>query len=336
MSIFNRRRGSGTATAERPIDNLARIAELTEANRRSADPVRERELVKLRHQAFAELPVGAAAPLPDPDNAAIEWIDGLPTASSGNLTAETLKAGIDEGGCLLVRDQVGPARVAELVEGIERAFTARDQAAEDREPGWFEPLALGGGAYNLARQRQWVTSAGGVWTADSPRMTFELIDLFGDVGLLDMIGAYLGERPAASVNKWTLRRVSPGGAADWHQDGAFLGDEIRAVNVWLALTDCGRDAPGMDVIPQRLDRIVETGTEGARFDWSVSPRKVDELLGGEPPLRPEFRAGDILLFDGFFLHQTANEDEMTKDRYAVETWCFGPSYFPDKQVPLVL
>jgi hypothetical protein len=53
-------------------------------------------------------------------------------------------------------------------------------------------------------------------------------------------------------------------------------------------------------------------------------------------LRPEFRAGDMLLFDGLFLHQTANEDAMTKDRYAVETWCFGPSYFPEKQVPLVL
>ena len=335
MSIFNRRRRSGTAVAERP-DNVERINELTEANHRSADPVRERELVKLRHQAFAELPVGAAAPLPDPDNSAIEWIDGLPTATPGGLSAATLKAGIDEGGCLLVRDQVGPERVAELVDGIERAFTARDQPEEDREPGWFEPLALGGGAYNLARQRQWVTSAGGVWTADSPRMTFELIDLFGEVGLLDMIGDYLGERPAASVNKWTLRRVSPGGAADWHQDGAFLGEEIRAVNVWLALTDCGRDAPGMDVDPAaaRPDRRDRHRRGAVRLVGLAAQGR--RAARGEPPLRPEFRAGDILLFDGFFLHQTANEDEMTKDRYAVETWCFGPSYFPDKQVPLVL
>ena len=84
MSIFNRRRRSGTAVAERP-DNVERINELTEANHRSADPARERELVKLRHQAFAELPVGAAAPLPDPDDSAIEWIDGLPTATPGRL-----------------------------------------------------------------------------------------------------------------------------------------------------------------------------------------------------------------------------------------------------------
>jgi len=336
MSIFGGRRRSGTATVEPEASNLDRIGELTDANHRSADSERERELVRLRHRAFAELATGSAAPLPAPDPATIEWVDGLPTAKPGGLSAAALAAGFEAGGCLLVRDQLTAAQIGELVAGIDRAFAAREQPAEDREPGWFEPLALGAGEFNLERQRQWVTSAGGVWTADSPRMTFALVDVFAAIGLLDVIGGYLGERPSASVNKWTLRRVSPGGDADWHQDGAFLGTDIRAVNVWLALTDCGRDAPGMDVVPRRLDRIVETGTEGARFDWSVSPRKVDELLGGERPLRPAFRAGDILLFDGFFLHQTANEAAMTKDRYAVETWCFGPSYFPDKQVPLVL
>ena len=93
--------------------------------------------------------------------------------------------------------------------------------------------------------------------------------------------------------------------------------------------------PGMDVIPRRLDRIVETGTEGARSTGrSRRARSTSCSAGAAAAAR--VRAGDILLFDGFFLHQTANEDEMTKDRYAVETWCFGPSYFPDKQVPLVL
>ncbi len=312
------------------------IAALTEANRRDPDPDRERRLLRLRHDAFAELPQGDPGPVPEPDPDAIESIDGLPSTTPADLSAPALRAGMEQGGCLLVRGAIDQDRIDQLVDGIDRAFAGRDAGEQNPRDGWFEPIALGGGAYNLARQRQWVTSAGGVWTADSPRMTFELIDLFTDIGLVATIAEYLGEQPAASVNKWTLRRVSPGGDADWHQDGAFLGEQIRAMNVWLALTDCGRDAPGMDVIPRPLDRIVETGTEGARFDWSVSPRKVEELLGGEKPLRPEFRAGDILLFDGLFLHQTANEDEMTKDRYAVETWCFGPSSFPEKQVPLVL
>jgi Phytanoyl-CoA dioxygenase (PhyH) len=328
------RRKRQDASADEPVTN--QIVELTEVNRRSPDPALERSLLRLRHDAFADLPKGNPGPIPDPDPEAIGWVDGLPSVAPGGLTPEALRAGIDVGGCLLVRGLVDEARIGGLVAGIDRAFAARDAGEANARDGWFEPLAVGGGAYNLERQRQWVSSAGGVWTADSPRMTIDLIDLFESIGLLDVIGAYLGERPVASVNKWTLRRVSPGGDADWHQDGAFLGEDIRAMNVWVALTDCGRDAPGMDVVPRRLDGIVETGTDGARFDWSVSPQAVEELLDGERPLRPEFQAGDILLFDGLFLHQTANEAEMTKDRYAVETWCFGPSSFPDKQVPLVL
>lgn len=92
----------------------------------------------------------------------------------------------------------------------------------------------------------------------------------------------------------------------------------------------------MDVVPRRLDGIVETGTAGARFDWSVSAERVREVLDGEAFLRPEFQAGDLLLFDELFLHRTADSEGMSRDRHAVETWCFGRSAYPDKQVPLVL
>ncbi len=339
MKLFGVRSKESSATNSAAQGALAWVAELTEANRADPDPDRERQLVRLRHQAFAELPGVAPEPIPEPDFEAIRWVDGMPAVEPEQLSAGALRAGILEGGCLLIRGMLARETTERLAQGIERSFAAREQGESNDssgDRGWYEPLTVGGGAFNLARQRQWVTSAGGVWTADSPRMTFELIDLFTELGLVEVIGEYLGERPAASVNKWTLRRVSPGGDADWHQDGAFLGEDIRAMNVWLALTDCGRDAPGMDLVTRRLDGVLETGTEGARFDWSVSPRQVAELLDGEEPIRPAFQAGDLLLFDELFLHQTANSVEMTKDRYAIETWCFGPSYYPAKQVPLVL
>lgn len=339
MKLFGSRSRDSTATNGDGRGALARVAELTEANRANPDPNRERQLVRLRHEAFAELPKVQPEPIPEPDFEAIRWVDGMPAVEPEQLSAGALRAGILEGGCLLIRGMVPRATTERLAEGIERSFAAREQSDSgdsSGDRGWYEPLAIGGGAFNLARQRQWVTSAGGVWAADSPRMTFELIDLFAELGLVEVIGEYLGERPAASVNKWTLRRVSPGGDADWHQDGAFLGEDIRAMNVWLALSDCGRDAPGMDLVTRRLGGVIETGTEGARFDWSVSPQQVADLLDGDQPVRPAFQAGDLLLFDELFLHQTANSGEMTKDRYAIETWCFGPSSYPDKQVPLVL
>jgi hypothetical protein len=53
-------------------------------------------------------------------------------------------------------------------------------------------------------------------------------------------------------------------------------------------------------------------------------------------VRPRFEPGDALLFDHLMLHRTASEPSMTKRRYAIETWFFAPSAYPDGQVPLVI
>ena len=48
-----------------------------------------------------------------------------------------------------------------------------------------------------------------------------------------------------------------------------MGVGIRSLNIWLALTHCGDDAPGLDVVARRLTELVPTG-EGA-FAWAASP-----------------------------------------------------------------
>ena len=150
-----------------------------------------------------------------------------------------------------------------------------------------------------------------------------------------MVTRYLGERPAMTMRKSTLRCVPPLPHADWHQDGAFLGDGIRTINLWLSLSHCGEDAPGLDLVPRRLDRVVETGSGGAYFPWSVGPGTVEEAADGVPVLRPHFKPGDALLFDELFLHRTATNDTMTKNRYAIENWFFAPSVYPGDQIPFV-
>jgi hypothetical protein len=181
--------------------------------------------------------------------------------------------------------------------------------------------------------RAWIRNSGGIWAADSPRLMFDMLELFDRVGLRRLIAGYLGERPALSLNKCTLRKVSPDAGTSWHQDGAFLGD-VRALNVWLALSRCGEDAPGLDLVPRRLDEIVPTGTDGALFGWSVSPAVAQEAARGLEILRPTFEPGDALLFDDLFLHRTAADREMPNPRYAIESWFFGPSAFPGEYAPL--
>ena len=163
---------------------------------------------------------------------------------------------------------------------------------------------------------------------------FDVLDTFEAVGLAASLAEYLGERPVLAAKKWTLRRVPLDITADWHQDGAFLGEGVRAVNVWVTLTHCGDSAPGLDVVGGRLDEIVTTGTEGAWFDWSVGDPVVRKVAGSTPILRPIFEAGDAMLFDDMFLHRTAVEPDMTHERYAIESWFFAPSHYPTAQIPV--
>jgi hypothetical protein len=317
---------------------------LNDANRARRDPEIERRLVQVRHQAFDELDRSTPTTLATSSTGDVPCPNGIPTVPPDELSPQAVHAGISSGGCLLVPGLVPSHLVDRLVDDIDRAIEGYDAHAagapvSDTTP-WFEPFTPAGryrkGGKVLAKRAS-VRSGGGAWTADSPRALYDLAETFDEVRLTPVIAGFLGERPALSMNKCTLRRVPLDTLnASWHQDGAFLGKPIRTLNVWLALSHCGRDAPGLDILPRRLDDIVETGTEGSIFPWAVSPIKVEEASRGTPVSRPIFEPGDALLFDELFLHRTACEPEMTRERYAIETWLFAPSVYPDKQIPLVV
>ena len=326
---------------------LDQIERLTEENRRRTDPKRESQILRARHRAFTEIdrsaPDSAPEMLSEVSVAAGAWelVGGLPSVPAGDLSAELIRAAFLEYGSLLVRGLVPAGQARELTADIDKAFEARDAfldgaVAADTRP-WFEPFRPD--PEYLKGEIDWNrTSAGGgsVWAADSPRMMFELLETFAEAGIDRVITDYLGERPVMSMKKSVLRRVTPDSGTSWHQDGAFLGEGLRTLNVWLALNRCGDVAPGMDILPRRLDEIVPTGTEGAMFEWAVSDQLVDELAEGRKPSRPIFEPGDALLFDHLCLHRTASEPTMTEQRYATETWCFAGSTYPEQQVPLVL
>ena len=327
-------------------DPLAEIATLMESNRHERSAAAERRLVQLRHAAFDQLDLTppADAPdlsgLPEPDRELL-GSHGLPEVDVSELTVEALRAGILGWGSLLVRGLLDPERAGRLKDGIDEAFAARDRfldgAPASETTPWFEPFAPAPKHPFDPHQRNRLRAGGhAAWTPDSPRMMFELTDAFEAAGLTELIAGYLGEPATLSMNKSVLRRVSPDSGTDWHQDGAFLGKGIRTLNVWIAASRCGDVAPGMDIVARRFDEIVETGTEGAIFPWAVSPQMVEQVSEDHGISRPVFNAGDGLLFDHYCLHRTAVGPGMTEQRYATETWCFGPSAYPDSTIPFVL
>jgi hypothetical protein len=324
---------------------LAAVDALTETNRVRRDPELERRLVRLRHEAFAEIDRSETTVHPPVAQARPSSVAVPAVVAPTEITPQSLRSGIVQHGSVHVRRVVPQTRVDDLVDGIDRALNAAESFASgvsrDETTPWFEPFSAHP-SYpktmnrQLGNRRKFVRESGGVWAADSPRMLFKLFDTLDVVGLRQLITDYLGERPALAIDKCTLRRVGLDTSTDWHQDGAFLGSGIRTVNMWLSLSHCGRDAPGLDIVPTRLDKIVETGTEGAQFGWSVGPGVVDRVSAATPVTRPVFEPGDVLFFDDLFLHRTAIDPAMSRERYAIETWFFAPSAYPEKYVPLVV
>lgn len=315
---------------------LAEIRALDERNARSRDAAVERRLLRLRHLAgLALVEQSDGAAFADPSGATLPQAEVLPEIAAADLTPELLRAGILRDGCVLVRGLVDRERALGFAASIDRLFAARDAAAGG---------GTGDGLYEEFRPegediiaRDWIRQGGGVLAADSPRLTSEMLDMFGAAGLRELVGGYLGEPPLLSAHKTTLRKADPAVNGAWHQDGKFMG-EVRALNLWLSLSRCGDEAPGLDIIPRRLDHVELDRGDGAVLDYVITQERAEEIAAaaGTSVARPIFEPGDALFFDELFLHQTASDPAMPNPRFAIESWFFGGSAFPADYAPIAV
>ena len=221
----------------------------------------------------------------------MRWRDagGVPEVAPADLSPAVLRAAILRGGCLLVRELVPRADAERFAHQIERAFTERERHDAGRrfddglysefepEPRYEEPIA-----------RQWIKSGGGLLAVDSPTLSLALLELFRAAGLPSLAEAYLGEPALVAADKTTLRKADPAVSGGWHQDGKFMGD-VNALNVWLSLSRCGDDAPGLDIVPRRFEHHVTTQTDEAILDNMVSQRMAEEAAGDTPDPAADLR-----------------------------------------------
>ncbi len=320
------------------LDKLRRRGSTAVADASPTPADAEAAALQARYVAWRELnPQGRADWPPQAEDVFGESV-AIPDIPAADLNDAALASALRTKGGVVVRGLIPGEKADELRGYVDRALGLLDeqragkpvdgdaggQAAWRRElrdpdtgelvgPQWRADNAMFGGE----------CSAG-----DSPHIAEELVQMYRDAGLTQMIENYLGEQPAVSLEKWTLRCVPPTTNTSWHQDGAFLGTETRTVNVWIALSDCGVDASGLDIVPMHFDEIVETGTRGAYFHWDVGKDVVADILGEREVLTPVFKPGDAFIFDQYALHRTGVKEGLTKDRYALETWFFAPSHFP--------
>ena len=337
---FSPRRESGAvlpdpAETARPDPEAlqAEINEITHQNLLEPTLESEERLLRLRHAMGIQLMDSAS---PDPQFAAPGHADlpdrPLPELTPSDLSPELLRAAILRDGCALVRGLVPAEDALTLASEIDRAY--RERESDETDPRYYEEFQPDD-RFGPVMWRAWIREGGGLLAADSPSLFFQMAEAFGRSGVPGLVAGYLGEPGLLSVHKTTLRKADPSVGGAWHQDGAFMGP-VRSVNLWLSLSRCGDEAPGLDILPRRLEQILATGTEGAALTWTISDTEVREAGAGQPIVRPIFEPGDALFFDELFLHRTASDPAMPRPRFAVESWFFGASAFPGDYAPVAV
>lgn len=258
----------------------------------------------------------------------------LPVMSSDKLSANSMSTALSSAGCVVVKNLLSIDSIKFLIESIDKAFLGYDRRNDTSgvpDP-WYQPfIPVGDPIHEL---RGWLRRGGGMLACDSPIILEFWLGLLKKAGVVEMIADYFGEQPLASVDKCTLRRITPGTTEtgiEWHQDGSFLGMQNQPSNIWVSLSDCAR-SPGLEILPRRLECLVETGTHGAGYAEAIGDDLVRQMAVESPLIRPDMKPGDALVFDGLLLHRTAPATPVqSSSRYAIETWFFRPSSFPGQQ-----
>jgi hypothetical protein len=257
---------------------------------------------------------------------------GIPEIAAGALDAEMLGGAIQHHGSLLIRGVCSRARAGELSAAAERSIDARDRdlagTPDVQDDDWYRKFTIP--HWDTGRERRWVNRNGGMLLIDAPRVYWGVVEALEGAGVLAAIGAHIGEPLAVSTQKSVLRKARKY-IPTWHQDGSFMGQAVRTVNVWLNLTDCGpgTQAAGLDVVPTRVREVLPTQTEEGAFSIAIAQHLVDDAAGAARWVSPRFEPGDALLFDELMVHRSGALANPTVDRYAVEMWIFGASTVPE-------
>ena len=252
-------------------------------------------------------------------------------------TSALLRSAIQHHGSLIVRQLLSPQWCAQLRRDIDLGIDAArewvNSPGEQQRSEWFCPFDPAADDLDLTGRR-WLAQCATAYTAESPRTLFHLLEAFREAGVDHLLAEYFDERPAFSLIKSAFRRTPPDVTGGWHQDGYVAGEGTRTVNVWVVVTACGSNAPGLDLLPRRMRSMLPTRKD-LPIDFVIPNEAVEALALETPICRPEFQAGDAILFDQWLVHQTGWGGLFTEARYGFECWFFAPSTFPVKWYPFL-
>ena len=237
---------------------------------------------------------------------------GLPVISAEDFNTEQLAAGLIYHGGLLVRGLYGSQQVDRLQD--------------------------------LARQEEEVNRGNTGPLGCSPHTLFELLEVYRECGLLDAVREYLNGEPLLFGERTKLRHHRADrdkfAAIPWHQDVNFFGQKSYGVNCWAAVTSCGVDNPGLNIIPRRIEERLgwDEGKGIAPLDYGrAMPEELfAEVTRDHAPVNIELEPGDAVFFDEMSVHQTALKPWRLCEQIVTISWFFRANGFPDWGTPLTV
>jgi hypothetical protein len=280
----------------------------------------------------------------------------VPEIDASDFNVEFLKKAVRESGCLIVRNYFCATDVETMKSFVDHSFAVNgnpdglinkylsrqidlEPVLEKTREVIKKKRATNPTYTNKAKSGARLTKAMGnsqsFLTAQTPILAEKLLNLFERKQLKSLLGDYFGNEPCVSVYKWVLRKSEPPATPlDFHQDGAFMGEEISSLNCWIPLSDCGTgfDVHGLDIVPVRLLKSFQKGSGG--MAWTISTDAVVEEYTRNAIVTPTFRKGDLFFFDHLLVHRSQSLPECSQRRYAIETWFFDSVNFPKNQIPI--
>jgi hypothetical protein len=267
-------------------------------------------------------------------------IDGADRAVDGFTDA--VRERLRDHGCVLLRRALAPERCHDFADMFDRTFAglaaaldregvdvAAAEAADARIPG------AGNIAWNLKIGQimpNWFEQA-------NPGLT--MFDLLDGTRFPDLLGAIFGTayRPSPEAH---ARRVSPRPdqqGQGWqepihfHIDAQYHMPQKFGVNVWVPVDGCGVDAPGMQVVLEPLQAVIDyVGYDpaGMSFDTlrleAINSGAFLDRYAADRLYRPQMALGDVLLMHNWTLHGTYCTPDMVKARRSFELRFHGEEF----------
>ncbi len=221
---------------------------------------------------------------PEPDVAALPAANGhgLPEIAAADAHARAAPGG-DPARRLPARPRTDPPRGRDPLRRADRPLLRRARAP--RHGRAARRRLLRAVRARSAFRAPSATGSGSRTAAASSRSTrrcspSRCSSTSSSAGLPALVEGYLGEPPLITAQKTTLRKADPSVSGAWHQDGKFMGP-VRALNLWLSLSRCGDESPGLDLVPRRFDEFVTTGTDEAAWFFNMVSQNQAELAAAE-------------------------------------------------------